>query len=264
MPLSSIPRSSELGLEPAYLLMIIVAICRPLPAHYVLQCSGDPGPCIDCQRRGIECVFDIELDGRRNVKRKRLQQSQAINHLIETIKIGDWDRLQSIRELLVQGFSVADAMSEADPPDLAPEEVMPASQALGHSQPASEDVSGMPFHSWPDLREPDYAVLPLSKPDSSPLGMAYTIYRDTARTLISHGVPVADILQAAGRTTRVDLFFRLRKDDDPHSVDNWASELSATFKSTFGVLTCLATSVLFARLLKVSPAYENSHHPQFP
>lgn len=98
------------------------------------------------------------------------------------------------------------------------------------------------------LEQPEWAILPISFDDGSPLCRVFYSFWTAARTMLEEGVPAASIL--GDDSPCVDLFFQPRQSVNSHNVDNWASSLMATFVE-FERPMRLRSIYLLALLMKV-------------
>ncbi len=110
-------------------------------------------------------------------------------------------------------------------------------------------------HPWLELGMPAgagvlwHAALPLPERDERPMASAITSYVELARSMLTRGTPVPEIL--GPDPPSVDLVFRPRSNHDPHSVCHFAAELTAGIKD-MDMATKLGVTVMFAYLIRVS------------
>jgi len=116
------------------------------------------------------------------------------------------------------------------------------------STPEEEKFNPLFDTRMSNLNLPLYQLLPLTGIDDSPLSRSYTSYRDEARSMILHGVPIQQVF--ATSRVEVNLLFRPRNATDAHSVCNWASELCVAFRRDLPMPWIMGCVLMLSRLMR--------------
>lgn len=140
------------------------------------------------------------------------------------------------------------------PPDVSPYSHLSLSDAI----PCARYPPDVQAQQMDNFRLPEHYVQPLlSYQQESPMATAYTSFRDSARLRLLSGESQESIFGL--EKVAVDLFFRAREPDDPHTASTWASEY---FHALHGIDTyvCLAGIFNFERFMRVSLCVSVQHN----
>lgn len=112
------------------------------------------------------------------------------------------------------------------------------------------DESVVPYQHTHQVRVPEYLIQPLLfEEERCPLAAIYTDSRDYGRRRLAEGVPAEVVLGSS--KVDLNLFFRGRKNGDPHTPATWACENMRLLKD-LDIFVVLAFIFTYARFMRVS------------